>query len=183
MRCIGPRAKDADLWILIWEELRRCHQEGILVEVEHVKAHRTRKEMQQMSLFERFIAEGNAKADELPKEGTMLDGGLVAEVRASTVQREREDVSATLQYAASFHCLVEEWKDCKALKPQPREKWIFVDKKREATKHQTEWCAAACKYRCMRCGRGSKYMKMEGKCTGPKYLAKNLGRWCKRHMG
>ena len=33
MRCIGPRAKDADLWILIWEELHRVHQEGILVGV------------------------------------------------------------------------------------------------------------------------------------------------------
>ena len=35
----------------------------------------------------------------------------------------------------------------------------------------------------MRGGKGSKYMKMKGKCTGPKYLAKNSGRWCKRHMG
>ena len=38
MRCIGPRPKDADLWILIWEELHRVHQEGILVEVEHQEA-------------------------------------------------------------------------------------------------------------------------------------------------
>ena len=37
MRCSGPRAKDADLWILIWEELHRVHQEGIVVEVEHEK--------------------------------------------------------------------------------------------------------------------------------------------------
>ena len=34
MRCIGPRAKDADLCILIWEEVHRVHQEGILLEVE-----------------------------------------------------------------------------------------------------------------------------------------------------
>ena len=54
-RCIGPRAKDADLWILIWEELHRIHQEGILVdvEVEHVKAHRSTKGMQKMSFFEK----------------------------------------------------------------------------------------------------------------------------------
>ena len=32
MRCIGPRAKDADLWIMVWEELHRAHQEGTLVE-------------------------------------------------------------------------------------------------------------------------------------------------------
>ena len=50
-RCIGPRAKDADLLIMIWEELHRVHQEDILVEVEHVRAHRSKKEMQNMSLF------------------------------------------------------------------------------------------------------------------------------------
>ena len=49
-----------------------------MVEVEHVKAHHTRKEMQQMSVFERFIAEGSEKADELAKEGAMLDGGGMA---------------------------------------------------------------------------------------------------------
>ena len=59
MRCIGPRAKDADLWILTWEELHRVHQEGILVEVEHVKAHRSKDEMHQMSLFKKFITGGN----------------------------------------------------------------------------------------------------------------------------
>ena len=32
MKCTGPKAKDAALWILIWEELQRVHQEGILVE-------------------------------------------------------------------------------------------------------------------------------------------------------
>ena len=69
----------------------------------------------------------------------MLDEGFVAQARASTIQKEREDVYAALQYAASFHCLVEEWKDCEELKPPPKEKWIFVDKKREVTKRQTEW--------------------------------------------
>ena len=49
--CIGPRATDANLWILIWEELHRVHQEGLLVEVEHVKRHRSKKDVQQMSLF------------------------------------------------------------------------------------------------------------------------------------
>ena len=29
MRCIGPGAKDADLWILIWEDMRRFHHKGI----------------------------------------------------------------------------------------------------------------------------------------------------------
>ena len=30
MKCIGPKAKDADLWMSIWEEVRRIHQEGAL---------------------------------------------------------------------------------------------------------------------------------------------------------
>ena len=42
----------------------------------------------------------------------------------------REEVYAALQYVASFLCLVSEWKDSEELEPQPKEKWIFVDKKR-----------------------------------------------------
>ena len=73
---------------------------------------------------------------------------------------------AALQYAASFHCLVEDWKDFGELKPKPKEKLTVVDQKREETKHRTEWCAEANKYRCLRCGRGIKYMIMKRKCTG-----------------
>ena len=40
MKCIGPKANDVDLWILIWE-VRRIRQEGAPLEVEHVKAHRS----------------------------------------------------------------------------------------------------------------------------------------------
>ena len=67
----------------------------------------------------------------------------MAQARASTVEQEREEVCAALQYAASFHCLVEEWKDCEDLKPKPKEKWTFVNKKREAGKHRTEWCVSS----------------------------------------
>ena len=74
MKCIGPRAKDADLWIIIWEELQRVHPEGIRVEAQHFNAHRSKKEIQEMSLFEKFITEGSEKAVEQAKEGVMLDG-------------------------------------------------------------------------------------------------------------
>ena len=62
----------------------------------------------------------------------MLDGGFKAEARAKTMQQEREEVYADLQYAASFHSSVEEWKDCEELrpKPEPKEKWNFVDQKK-----------------------------------------------------
>ena len=62
------------------------------------------------------------KADELAKAGATLDEGFTAEMRAKTVQQEREEVHAALQYAASFHCLVGDWKDCEELKPKPEEK-------------------------------------------------------------
>ena len=37
-------------------------------------------------------------------------------------------------------------------KPKSKEKWTFVNKKREEKKHQTEWSATTNKHRCMRCG-------------------------------
>ena len=100
--------------------------------------HRTKKDKEEMSHFEKFVTEGNEKADELAEEGAMLDDGFIAETRARTVQQGREEVYAALQHAASFHCLVKAWKDCEELKPKPKEKWIFVDKIREETKHRTE---------------------------------------------
>ena len=78
------------------------------MEVEHAKAHRIEKDKNEMSHFEKFITDGNEKADELAKAGAMFDEGFMAEVRAKAVQQEREEVSTALQYAASFHCLVEE---------------------------------------------------------------------------
>ena len=74
--CIRPRAGDADLWIKIWEESHELVKRGILVEVAHVKAHRTKKEEEKMTQFERFVTEGNEKADELAKAGAMLDARL-----------------------------------------------------------------------------------------------------------
>ena len=71
---------------IIWQ--KGC----ILVEVEHVEAHRTKKEKKDMSHFERFVTEGNEKADELAKEGALLDEGFTADARAMTMQQEREEV-------------------------------------------------------------------------------------------
>ena len=156
-------------------------ERGILVAVEHVKAHRTQKEKQTMSQFDKFVTEGNEKADELAQPGAMLDEGFMAEATAETMQQEREEVYAALQYAARFHCLVEEWKDCEELRPKPKEKWVLWQKKSENVKHRTEWCAEADRYRCMRWERGSKRTKMPGKCTRPKFLSWSLEKWRRRH--
>ena len=131
----------------------------------------------------RSVTEGNEKADYLAKAGAMLDEGFMAEARAETTQQEREEVYAALQYAASFLCLAEQWKDYEEFKPKPKEKWIFVDKKSEETKHRTEWCAEVDRYRCMSCGGGSKYMKMPGKCPGPKLFVKKFGQMGKTTFG
>ena len=104
--CTDPKAGDADLWIKIWEQSHHLVSRDIVVEVEHVKAHRTKKGKKYVSHFEKFVTEGNEKVDELAKVGAMLDEGFMAEVRAKTVQQEREEVHAALQCAASFHCLV-----------------------------------------------------------------------------
>ena len=141
----------------------------------------TARRKKNMSQFERFVTEGKEKADELAKAGAMLDEGFTTEASSETVQQERVEVHAALQCAASFHCLVEQWKDCEELKPKPKEKWIFVDEKSEETKRRAEWCAEADKCRCMRCG--STFIKMSGKCTGPKFLSKSLEKWGRRHLG
>ena len=63
------------------------------------------------------------KADEAAKEGAMLDGGAVAQVRAITVQQERKGVSCSFAVCgASFHCL----QCCEWLKPKPTEKMYFL---------------------------------------------------------
>ena len=72
---------------------------------------------------------------------------------------------------ATFYSPSDECGFCQPHPQQSRRKeslwWIL-----EQAKHRTEWCAEADRYRCMRCGRGSKYMKMPGRCTGPKSCQK-----------
>ena len=94
----------------------------ILVEVEHAKEHRTKKDKKDMSQFQKCVIEGNGNADELTNAGAMLDEGFMLKVRAEMVEQEREEIKAALKYAASFHCLVEDWKDCEELRPKPKEK-------------------------------------------------------------
>ena len=71
-----------------------------MVEVERVKAHRTKKEKKHMSHFEKFVTEGNEK---LANEGALLDEGFMAEAGAKTVQQEREEggVPCSMQPAST----------------------------------------------------------------------------------
>ena len=49
------------MWIKIWEELHLLVSKEISVEVEHVKAHCTKKDKKETSRFEKFVTEGNEK--------------------------------------------------------------------------------------------------------------------------
>ena len=138
MRCIGPRGKDADFFTSIWEELHRVHQEGILVEGEPVKAHNSKKEMQQMSLFEKFIIGGN----EIEKK----ERGGMEEIW----RREERALSSRKERRFMQHCKMQLvftvwWKNGKIVNSLGQS-----FQRSEAKKHRTEWCAAANKYRCMR---------------------------------
>ena len=53
----------------------------------------------------------------------------MTQVRFIPIQLEQDDVFAALQYAPSFHCLVEEWKDCGGLGPTPQGNWTSVNRK------------------------------------------------------
>ena len=64
MKFIGPKAKDADLWILIWEELHEVRQEGLL-EVELNNA--SRQGGGARTDVDDCVTERNTRADELAK--------------------------------------------------------------------------------------------------------------------
>ena len=102
-RCIvGNRESIIDgLW-RIGKKLRVLKSREMLVVVEHVKAHRTKKDKNEMSQFEKFVAEGNKKADVLAKAGAIMDEGFKVEMRAKTFQQEREEVVRS--FAASKLC-------------------------------------------------------------------------------
>ena len=103
-----------------------------VVEVEHVKAHRTKKDKKEMSHFEKFVTEGNEKADELAKEGAMLDEGCTAEARAKTVQQDR----CSIRPASTVW-----WRNGKTVKnssQSQRKSGNSLTEKGEDTKHRTD---------------------------------------------
>ena len=134
--CTDPKAGDAHLWTKTWEELQLLTTKEVFVEVEHVKAHRT-KDKKEMTQFEKFVTDGDERADELAKEGAMLDEGLMAQGKSKNDSAgARRGARSPAVRSQFFQCLVEEWKDCEVLKPQPKEKWTFCgQERREETRH------------------------------------------------
>ena len=126
----------------------------------HVNAHRSQKEMQAtLVAFEKFSTEGNEKAVELVKEEARLDGGGMVKVKAITIQQEREEVYAALQHAATFHCLVEGWKDYEELRQDPKRKVVSLNRNEQRNNARSGVRQHS-----------SKHMKLQGTCEGPKWL-------------
>ena len=169
MECLAPKAKNADLWVLIWEDVRRTPRRNTSGGVEHVKAYRSKKEKQEMTLFERFVAEGKETADELATEQCWMETWR----RSGPAQFRREGRRCTrpcsMQLAFTMCCRI--GTIVKNLKLQPKEKLTFVDQQWEAAKHRTEWCAATGKYRCTRSGRRIKQMQMP---EGPRLMGEEF---------
>ena len=109
------KAGDADEWIKNWEELPLFTSKEILVDVEHVQAHRTETDKQEMTQFEKFVADGKEKADEVAKAGAMFDEGVIhgAGKSKKKVQQEREEMYTALQCAAG-------WRNGKTVKNSSR---------------------------------------------------------------
>ena len=89
MKCIGLNAKDADVWMLIWEKVRRIHQEGITAG--------------SRALSKPLVTEGNAREKEPAKGAAMLDGGDIDLISGpAQFRREQKRLSRPLQHAAIF---------------------------------------------------------------------------------
>ena len=146
--CIKPRAGDADLWIVVWEELHGLAGRGILVEVEHVKAHRTKKEKQICRSLRSLLLKATRRLMSWKKqEQCWMKDFWQKQKQKLFIKKEKRCVQHCSMRPA--FTVVVEWKDCQdceELRPKPKEKWVFVEKKSENMKHRTEWCAAANRY-------------------------------------
>ena len=84
-----------------------------------------------MWLFEKFVTEGNEKADESAKDGAMMDGAVMARIGAQHSPAGKRGglccVAPCSQLSLSGGRLAE-------LKPKTKERWTFVDKNVDAQK-------------------------------------------------
>ena len=122
--------EEEDLRIKIREDMRKVRDKDIGLGAKPVKANRTKKETAKITLFEKFVVEGNEAAAWLAKEEADLDGGVQGTITTATVEQERMEVYAALQHAATFHDQAVTRHDCEELKPKPKQQWPFVDKQK-----------------------------------------------------
>ena len=87
-----------------------------------------------------------------------------------------------LQCAASFHCLVEEWKDCEELNSTPKAKWSFIDKSSEGLKHRVRGSKQVSMFEVRNLGGHDLVRRMDRKGEAKKLCRKCLG-YARQRMG
>ena len=102
---------------------------------------------------------------------------------AETMQQEREEVYAALQYAAGLHCLVEEWKDCEELRPKPKEKWVFVEKEERECEASNRVVCGSRQVSMYEMGERKQTYEDARKMHMTEILVKEFGKWRRRHLG
>ena len=107
-----------------------------------------------MSLFEQLITESNEKSDDPATYGAMVDGGEMGadDSKHQSSSKERRCVRRCSTQPAFIVC----WRTSKIEKnssPMQKKNGLWWHKV-----HRAEWCAAAGKFLCMRCGRSSNKM-------------------------
>ena len=65
--------------------------------MKRVKAHRTEEEKKTMTSEDKFVMEGDEKANELAKDGAEEDGGAMAAAKALTVKQLRKRIYASTE--------------------------------------------------------------------------------------
>ena len=115
MECFGSKPKDADLWILIWDEVRRVHQGGISQEVDHVKAHRTKNQKNPRNSALQGMKE-RMRWQNMSNEEWWEDGPDQGKAQSS---KKKNRMKFTRHCSTRLALTVY---DCEELEPKPREK-------------------------------------------------------------
>ena len=66
-------------------------------EGKHVEVHRTEKDKKKMSHFEKYVIDGNQKADELAKVGAIFDEGFMAKNSQAGARRRLRSLALCSQ--------------------------------------------------------------------------------------
>ena len=65
--------------------------------MKRVKAHRTEEAKKTMTSEDKFVMEGDEKANELAKDGAEEDGGAISAAKALTVKQLRKPIYASTE--------------------------------------------------------------------------------------
>ena len=179
MICIGPKAKDADLWIAIWEKLNKLHSEEVWIEVEHVSWHIALRRRGNTCRSSKSVSLGAIRKRMSPqrKERWWMEGLW----RRQEQVRSRRSVRS-LAVCSQLSLLGGRMERLRTTRASAKRILDFRGQEMRGNEAPDRMVRQSWR---MRCGRSRKYM--QGTCTGPKWLTEDskrkLGRWCKSHLG